>query len=368
MLLTLPSVLMTIVFGTIMITVLLYFLRPGKIMYSIRSDLLFALIFIIAIRLLFPVELPFTRTLRVPKLINPINEFLNTKLVGNFSVMYLLIVIWLIGCVVQTIRFLRQFRLISQVFTELEPAATKKHLSDFFEIDKVHDYPVWISDMVSSPMVLGFRNIILLPELDLSHEDMERVLKHEMEHVRHHDNWLKLALNVLMIIYWWYPPVYALCNKVQTVLEIRTDEHAASEFSKENELDFAETLVRVNRVLDTSKHSKTALVSSHFTLVDSDSQLKQRILYLTRNQYSKAMNIFVLCIITLLPVISYSFVLNPVYQPPREDGVFNPRNPGDAFLVLHKDGTYTLYFDDGVMDFEKLESGLANLPIIVENE
>ena len=71
MLLTLPSVLMTIVFGTIMIAVLLYFLRPGKIMYSIRSDLLFALIFIIAIRLLFPVELPFTRTLRVPKLINP---------------------------------------------------------------------------------------------------------------------------------------------------------------------------------------------------------------------------------------------------------------------------------------------------------
>ncbi|MGM9960949.1 MAG: M56 family metallopeptidase [Allobaculum sp.] len=364
---SLSSFLNTIVFSAIMIALLLFLVRQGKGSQSVQSGLLVVLVFLIAIRLFFPVELRTAKVFLTPKIINPIHNFLNTKLAGDFSVMHLLFGIWLGGCAVQTIRFLRQFYLISEFFKELEPSATKKHLSDFFKVEKRHDYPVWISDQVSSPMVLGFKNIILLPELDLSQEDLEKVLIHEMDHLRHHDHWLKQVLNVLMIIYWWFPPVYALCDKIQAVLEIRTDEHATSDYSKDENLDYNESLDRFNQALITSGHSGRTKFSSHFALADSNSQLIQRTHYRTRNQYSKAMNIFVLCIITLLPLISYSFILQASYLPPEIEQYFTEVDPKNALLVRHKDGTYNLNADGISIELPADTPPIKGIRLIIEN-
>ena len=65
-----------------------------------RSDLLIILSIIILIRLVFPVEFPFTRSIYIGSLMNPIQEFLEVELTKGITVLNLFCIIWGIGTIV----------------------------------------------------------------------------------------------------------------------------------------------------------------------------------------------------------------------------------------------------------------------------
>ena len=157
--------------------------------------------------------------------------------------------IWLMGIIVQTFRFFVQFKKIESVFNVLDRTSIKKKVSDYLEIDARFDYPVWIADSIPFPMILGFKKIILIPKINLEKEQTKHIILHEIEHLKHKDNFIKLFLNILLIIYWWFPPVYWLCNKIQLVLEMRVDKKVTQDLSELGVTKYAETLVKVQKAL-----------------------------------------------------------------------------------------------------------------------
>ena len=62
-----------------------------------RADLLFILAIVICLRMIFPVEFPFTKTIPLPVIMNPIMDFLNFELFSEIKVMYVLFFIWMTG-------------------------------------------------------------------------------------------------------------------------------------------------------------------------------------------------------------------------------------------------------------------------------
>ena len=247
--LSVSSIFITLIISSVMITLFYLILFNKKLIFLLRTDLLIVLSFMIVLRLLFPVEWKFTITFAFPWIMNPLQSFLNYTIFDHFSILSLLLMIWLMGIIVQTFRFFVQFKKIESVFNVLDRTSIKKKVSDYLEIDARFDYPVWIADSIPFPMILGFKKIILIPKINLEKEQTKHIILHEIEHLKHKDNFIKLFLNILLIIYWWFPPVYWLCNKIQLVLEMRVDKKVTQDLSELGVTKYAETLVKVQKAL-----------------------------------------------------------------------------------------------------------------------
>ena len=337
--------------------------------FLLRSDLLIVLAFIIVLRLLIPFELPFTVTIPFTVIMNPLHTLLNAKIIKDFTVLMFVEMVWLIGCIIQTSKFIFQFKKISKVFTILEITSEKKTISDYTNINRQLNYPVWVDQSIPFPMILGLKRIILLPQLALEKSDLELIILHELEHLKHHDNVIKLFLNLLLIIYWWFPPVYWLCNRIQLVLEMRVDKCVTKEFSEQNILNYADTLVNVQKKISKTKciNPNTLGVSSTFYINDGSYTLYYRVMYLLNKTYKKSTNIFLVVIIFLIPLLSNSIVLEPFYEAPLEENdYFLPSELNNDYIIQHSDGTYTLHSGGDTFKLKEIDPIFKDVPIIKE--
>lgn len=368
--LSVSSIFITLIISLVMIILFYLILFNKRLIFLFRSDLLIILSFMIILRLLFPVEWPFTITFAFPWIMNPLQSFLNYAIFKNFSILSLLLVIWFFGSIVQTFRFFIQLKKIEYIFNVLDRSSIKNKVSDFMEIDTRYDYPVWIAGSIPFPMILGFRKIILIPKIDLEKEQIQHVILHEIEHLKHKDNFIKLFLNILLIIYWWFPPVYWLCDKIQLVLEMRVDKKVTNDLSELGVTNYAETLLKVQKALLSKTETTFSQlgISSTFYINDGTSTLYYRIEYLFNQNYKKSTNILMILIILSLPLVSNTIVLEPYIIPSIDEYYsISANNLEDGFILQHADGSYSLYINGKMKIISRPDDDLlAKYPIISE--
>ena len=102
---------------------------------------------------------------------------------------------------------------------------------------------VYQSEYVDSPFVLGFlRPRIYLP-FCMAPEDLEYVVAHEQAHIRHHDQWWKLAGFFLLSLYWYDPVIWAAYCLFCRDLELACDERVVRDLGAAQRADYAEALL-----------------------------------------------------------------------------------------------------------------------------
>lgn len=78
---------------------------------------------------------------------------------------------------------------------------------------------------VGSPMIVGaIKPTLLLPELELSTEQLSLVFRHELIHYRRRDIWYKLLLMLANAIHWFNPMVWLMVHAADRDLELSCDE------------------------------------------------------------------------------------------------------------------------------------------------
>lgn len=78
---------------------------------------------------------------------------------------------------------------------------------------------------VGSPMIVGaIKPTLLLPELELSTEQLSLVFRHELIHYRRRDIWYKLLLMPANAIHWFNPMVWLMVYAADRDLELSCDE------------------------------------------------------------------------------------------------------------------------------------------------
>lgn len=340
---TLSSFLIALIISLILIIFLNVLLKQKKRYLFFRSDLLIALVLIIMIRLILPAEFPFTVTVYIGTLMNPIYDFFHTEIWHGALVSDLFNCIFIIGASVSAFVYFKRLWTTNKFFENVSKIAKKKRVSDYIEVEKRYDYPVWITESVSVPMVVGFKKIIFLPDRFFSDRELTFIFAHEMQHIRNHDMIIKQLVNLLTIVYWWFPPVYWLNKNVQLALEIRTDDKATEGYGQDQILQYASSLVEIEK--KTHIHENRSLINSSCFLINENSKiLSYRIHYLIRSDYQKRTNIVLLCMIALLPFLSTSIVLEAQHEYPHE----NDRTWSDmeisekGYLIRGKDGEYRL--------------------------
>lgn len=86
--------------------------------------------------------------------------------------------------------------------------------------------PVLVTDAIGSPAAFGLlRPCILLPHHheDLSGEELEMILTHEIAHLLRRDAWLALVPEIATILFWWFPPVWLVRREWTVQRELACD-------------------------------------------------------------------------------------------------------------------------------------------------
>ena len=366
--LSMSSIFITLIMVTLMGLLLSAILHQKKRFIFFRADLLIVLGLIILIRLLFPLEFPFTFSIYIRELMNPIQALFNFEIINGLSVFTLFCGIWGMGSLISLFIYLQKIRTSKKILENIIPIAKKSTVSALVSKESLPDHPVWITSQISTPMVFGYKEVILLPDSEFNEEELEVILSHELQHVKTHDIYIKQFMNILMILYWWFLPIYWLNRNINLALEIRADTKATKGMSEEDILNYAYTLVSIEDRIHFSKTDRSLAVSSHFLIRENASVLSYRINYLLHSSFKKKTNVIFLVLIILLPFLSNSIIFEADFGLP--DAQFDYVTVEDlqnGYILHQKDGTYTLVMGETRAEIENpFTLDFQHLPIVEE--
>lgn len=95
-----------------------------------------------------------------------------------------------------------------------------------------------------SPFTLGYIHpVIFLPEHYVP-DCPEEIIKHEMFHIRHYDNFWKFFGYLVVAVHWYCPLAFLYFKSLENVLEIYCDYHIVKNFSSKKQADYMELLLQ----------------------------------------------------------------------------------------------------------------------------
>lgn len=349
------TVMMAVVTSNLIIVLIALCFRHKKLLLSIGYKLLIVFLLLTLVRFMFPLELKFTTTVRLPKFLSfIITHFLHTLIEPygiKISIWTIFECVWLIGIAYKLYFHVREctsaerfLRHNSVDITEQEPyaAALSEACSgrkNPFQILKVSDLPM--------PCLYGIRHPrILLPMTgELTGPDLYYTLRHEISHHYHHDLVIKQIVNFLSIVYWWNPACLILKNQVNLLLEMRVDD-VLVKGDKKVALTYLQTLINIAESSVDHSTLPPGLVVS-LTRKDTDvlSQRFEMICY--RKDYSSLsmtlalfVAIFSMYMGSYLVTFESYYVLESVAEETFSD------NNSSIYAIPKDDGTYDIYYGD----------------------
>lgn len=357
---SLSSFATTLLFSSISILFLSYFISGYRIVS--RKGFLFVsiVILLIVVRLFIPVEfIAIQSNIYITKLLPQIYLFLTQKrfLFGNIerSIFDCFLFISFIGSFYYAVKLIVSYIVMKcrlQNYQTIDDAAINKVFQKILSgYKRETKFRIVKSDNISSPFLFGFfKPIIVLPDIHLTEEEWYFILSHEIAHYYHKDLWLRFIGEILQIIYWWNPAVFLLCKQIDKFQELRTDLFVLQKLDEVQKLSYTECLIKLYKLQYISQNKWIAAFQNEGDLTNrinsilcalSDETLKNDIHKTRFTVCTYALAIF-MSIFALF--LSNFAVIKPSGQLPeeltRDTFVINNQN---GYLVLQEDGTYDVY-------------------------
>ena len=103
-----------------------------------------------------------------------------------------------------------------------------------------------VSPAAPTPMLVGLlRPRLILPELELSREELEGVLSHELTHWRHRDLWIKWLAALAVCVHWFNPAARLLAERLDRDCELYCDQTVARDWDRPRRARYGELLLRL---------------------------------------------------------------------------------------------------------------------------
>ncbi|MCM1149343.1 MAG: M56 family metallopeptidase [Butyricicoccus sp.] len=332
--------------------VLIFFLR-GKNSFMARcgTEVLLFITLLAVVRLLSPVDLSRAYIVRsekfAPAVIDVI-QFSPSKSFPAFNLGWLVVCIWLTG----TFWFVEKYA--SELYAALRSRKAYVSVSNE-EAERTMEklgvkYPVVISRQVLLPHTAGFfRPAIYLPDIKLSQREWEYVLRHEVQHIKAHDVWIKLFYAILETVMWWNPVSHLFMRELDSLLELRCDAAILSRISEYEGWEYFTTICKVLAIQQKKLAGSTEMASAY--LATSENHVQERFhlaMDLEKRPHPRIKHAAYAVALALF-CLSYFVVIQLDYHPPLDEaaGMITDYedNTGDLF-ILFADGKYTLYVNN----------------------
>ncbi len=353
------SVLMTVLASNLLLVLITLFFRNEKLLSKIGYRVMAVFCIVTLARLLFPCELPFTKTVILPALISEVLSVLRHpyEIIPGLwiSVTNVLCAAWLAGSIFflcnavwKHMQLRRLIRCNSKDVTSLEPY--RSILGALGSEKECRQLRLLLSPLTGSPMIVGLlRPVILLPQnIDPADNELMLAIRHEFYHYIHHDLWLKFFTDCLSMFYWWNPFCISLKRRVGTLLEIRVDASIVSDDDT-----FTAYVASLLRFMRNSENHHNLLTQTTGLTFSNEDGLKQRI-YMMQNRKTRPSYIISVTLLLLtfgMYIGSYLIVFeNASYMylsEELENYTLPEESNGKDYAVQNTDGTYTVYLFDG---------------------
>lgn len=371
------SLLISLSLVSIIVLLIQYLLSNKQIYKVIRIDFILILTLVVFLRLIFPLESDWTLTLKSTTVLPTLYEFFESKIqlfhFANLTYFSTLIMIWILGSVFLLVKLIFRYSKINCFIYTMEDQTNlyaSKRIHAFKKLDQMN-IKIYSSNNITTPMIYGFKEFkLLLPNIDFTDDELEYIFLHEVQHAQNQDILIKLVLEILVSVYWWFLPIYILRKQIQLVLEIRVDSQVTKSIRKQNYFDYLESLISVNRELVKQKATATSLENqlASFTFIETNT-LKRRIEFMIEGYEKQSTKPRFLVLILLILLIASSIILEPY----RIDEVSKNESTeivdsSDTYILKKKTGEFRLFItnqDMGVID-DVNDNSLNGIPIIEE--
>lgn len=135
--------------------------------------------------------------------------------------------------------------------------------------DKRVTVRVW--ENTSSPFMTGiFRPTLVLPARELTEEQLNNILHHEMTHFKRHDILYKWLVSLVKCVHWFNPVIWYAAKQINTECEISCDMAVTLTMSRAQEMSYIDTVLSL---LPTGKAKQIPLTTQ---MASSKRVLKRR--------------------------------------------------------------------------------------------
>lgn len=345
-----------------------FIINQSKGIFIYHAKIIFTLSTLVMIRMLIPINFPFTYSIYGTKIMNAIGKVVYFKITEKLMVCDLLLLVWLLGAIIQIIRYLISRK---KVHTFLKPYILSNEevkQSDFyFLLNSFGQQKVKIACLPEnvSPAIWGMIHpVIIVPRDRFSSEDLRFILQHELQHYRCHDLYLKAILDLLTAIHWWNPFVYKLRENFNTVIEFSNDYMVTRMMNKKEKVKYAESLLNVAKQKMVNRQCDLSLIG--------DDHLKERIRLLINEENiipKRQKNSLILNVLFLTMIMTAALIIVPepnyieeAQKAYEKEGAFSI-TPDNAYFIKDPEG-YQLYMDGKYnATIQTIPEDLADVPI-----
>lgn len=325
----------------------------------------FVVIALMMLRLLIPINFPFTYSVEVEKYFNPLRNFFyhHFEFDGETILLFeILLIVWFFGAVICLMRFFRRRIKIRRYF---EAYIVKKQqrmfYEQFLEKSKISSLDIAILPRNHTSGIFGvIHPILVLPDENLPTEYWGFIIRHELEHYRHHDLVLLFLLDLLVCFHWWNPFVYILRKYFTLVLEISNDQMVIKGMGEREKLEYLSSLLHSAKSYSQQQYDLALVQSSHMEI------RMKRILETPEHGHLKLRSLLRAMILLSLLIVSFLVVPEPKGEisPEVEEETFSI-TPENAYLIPQGE-QYQLYVDGsymGMVEKESVKHSLSDIPI-----
>lgn len=374
------TVYMTFLSSTVLLFILILFLKNIKLLARSGYQLLVVLFGLTFLRFVLPIELPFTVTILLPRSISYILSQIQHPFFSlgkwEISMWTILEAIWIVGILVSAFKYFhRRSRSRYAVLVNSLDCTDEVQSSDVLEKicagkKRRNNFHVQRSSAITVPMVTGiFRPTISLPEdLELSNKDSFFVLAHEAFHHFYHDVLTKAVVRALNIIYWWNPFSKRLDRATGNLLEYRIDDKV-TESKPGSTLDYLRCMEKLAEFA-ASKCAETGCDDDSPLFTDDETELTRRfkVLLMQKKNEKLGLKIALLTLMILLFVGSYMVTFEAHYISPENARGTIELSAENTYAVEKEDGTYDIYFNNSFTENIDSLKYYSRIPTYTEEE
>lgn len=339
----------TIMFSILTVFVILYMKRKRHTFSKMEVLIFLALCMMTNIRLFFPLEFPFTKSIYLPGIYFDVCNVLKRKLYDAVTVRDVLLTIELLGILIigsykifnyiKLVRFIKSAEFVKSI-----------------EISKCKKAQIYNSKLIREPFIVGiWKTRILLPKEKIV--GIEYVIEHEVQHYKNHDLHFRLLFEIISVIYWWNPLIYVMKRYFYNMMELHNDFSITDKVSEEQKIDYAVTLLEAAKF----KHSTKFGIGIN----SQESFLKYRVYSIFEKKKSKG--ILFLFMLIFFSCVSFFVVVEPYTARSMEEGMFLMEE--DEMYFIRKSDGYCLVIDgEEVGILEEIPEELKKISILEEKK
>lgn len=255
---TFSTVLMAFLASSILILLISLAFLNRNVLANAGSRLLAVLSGVVILRLLLPIEFPFTVNVNLPPILSdPLVIFCEPciELWGiHVSCWQIFELIWVCGILVNLALGIRGCLLsrsyILKYGTDMTDTARYKEPLDSIcaQYGKSNPFRVIELKGLDIPTLFCLRKpYILIPkDRNIPADKLPYILRHEALHYFHHDHLTKPAVRLLSVVYWWNPACILLRKQTNLLLEMAVDRRVVGGDPAVRE-EYADCLLYVRR-------------------------------------------------------------------------------------------------------------------------